>query len=203
LKCREFFDLVYTISVDRDDCFGSKFLMRDGIYNDPPQMCIRLSILQQKLSGLMAKDGIPNGLQSTTNDLISGGISGGVLYDDDQDVRLLCVCCILEILRLVPPPVTSDRNLVFIMKEIIFQISRLPSYDIGSAIGKRVYTLTFIFDTSTWNNLLFKKSVERGAANLLTSLFSTIISVFRLEQSKEGECLVTVIRMKIFSTTHA
>jgi hypothetical protein len=151
-------------------------------------MRLRLSVLEQKLSGLKAEDGIPNGLQSITNDLISGGI----LYDDDEYVRLLCVGCILEILRLVARPVTTDRNLVFIMKEIISQISRLPLYDILSVVGSRVYNLTFIFKDCIWNTLLFK-SVERGAKNLLPSLFSTMISVFRPEYSKDGVCLVLLL----------
>jgi sister-chromatid-cohesion protein PDS5 len=187
------------MSVDGEGVYEPTFLSRPGRKGD---LIIRLNSLHKSLNELgQDQNDLPEGLQSTATQLVSTKILG----HSDKDVRLLSVCCILDILKAFAPEAPyGDEDMVRIFEVIISQIRSLSTYEIGSTTGKKVVYILESLSTvkSCVIPVILVQTGVPGAEDLMTSLFDALISVFKPEHTEEGECLVAVIITNIFTSIH-
>jgi hypothetical protein len=118
-------------------------------------------------------------------------------------VRLLSVCCIVDILKFGSP--YGDEDMVRIFEEIISQIRRLSEYDIESETGNLIaYVLKSI---SSVNSCVIPVNLDEdgvpGSEILVASLFVALISGFKPEYTEDGEFLVVFLVLNICSAIHA
>jgi sister-chromatid-cohesion protein PDS5 len=172
------------MSVDGEGVYEPTFLGRAGRKGD---LIIRLNALHKSLNELgQDQNELPKGLQSTATQLVSAKILG----HSDKDVRLLSVCCILDVLKAFAPEAPyGDDDLVRIFEVIISQIRSLSTYDIGSTTGKKVAYILESLSTvkSCVIPVILVQTGVPGAEDLMTSLFDALISVFKPEHTEDGK----------------
>ena len=147
----------------------------------------RLNTLHKSLTTLSQEfSDRPSGLKSTAAQLVSDKI----LKHVDKDVRLLAVCCIVDIFRVFAPEAPyGDEEMIRVFEVINAQIRSLSNYEITSATGSKVlYILTSLATVkSCVVPVIMAQSGVQGAEDVMISLFDALISSFRPEHGEEGK----------------
>ena len=148
----------------------------------------RLNTLHKSLTTLSQElSDRPKGLKTTAAELVSDKI----LKHPDKDVRLLAVCCIVDIFRVFAPEAPyADEEMIRVFEVINSQIRSLSTYDITSTTGNKVlYILTSLSVVkSCVVPVILAQSGVQGADEVMISLFDGLISSFRAEHGEEGSC---------------
>jgi len=146
----------------------------------------RLNTLHKSLQSLSQDmSDRPSGLQSTAAQLVSEKM----LKHQDKDVRLLAVCCIVDIFRVYAPEAPyGDNEMVTVFEVINNQIRSLSTYEITSATGSKVlYILTSLATVkSCVVPVIMAQAGVPGADDVMAGLFEALISSFRADHGDEG-----------------
>ena len=146
----------------------------------------RLNTLHKSLQSLSQDlSDRPSGLQATAMQLVSEKM----LKHQDKDVRLLAVCCIVDIFRVFAPEAPyGDEEMVTVFDVINNQIRSLSNYEITSATGSKVlYILTSLATVkSCVVPVIMAQGGVPGADDVMAGLFDALISSFRADHGEEG-----------------
>ena len=164
--------------------YGFNILKRHAKNRD---LIIYLNDLHKALSQLSQEIiDRPKDLKDTALQLVSPKL----LSHSDKDVRVLCTCCIVDILRVFAPeaPFNNDDTLSA-FTAITNQLRGLATYDsVGSILSSKVYYILNSISTvqSCVVPVMLGKSGVFGADDVVTSMLEAILSSVRPEHPEEG-----------------
>lgn len=137
----------------------------------------------------------PQGLRSTALQLVSSKI----INYNDKDIRLLCTCCIVDVLRIFAPEAPySNEDMLKAFDAITSQIRGLATYDsIDNILCSKAYYILNSISTlkSCVVPVILAQSGVIGAEDVVVAMFEAILSSLRLEHPQESKnfCYVCVI----------
>ena len=140
-----------------------------------------LSKLHSYLSNLEQDCSKPIGLDAVASQLVSNR----VLCNDDKEVRLIAVCCIVDMLRLFAPNAPfSQPEFKIVFEILINQLRGLGAYEMNSGFGvKIVYIIVSL--ATVKSGLVLVELAQHGSLDLLESLFSVLLSCIRPHHDEE------------------
>lgn len=128
----------------------------------------------------------PKGLKQTALQLVSPKL----LNHTDKDVRVLCTCCIVDVLRVFAPEAPySNEDTISAFKAIATQLRGLAIYDSVSTIlsSKTFYILNSIATVqSCVVPVILVQSGVFGADDVVLDMFEALLSAVRPEHPEEG-----------------
>lgn len=128
----------------------------------------------------------PKGLKQTALQLVTPKL----LSHSDKDVRVLCTCCIVDILRIFAPeaPYNNDDT-ISAFKAIVTQLRGLATYDsVSSILTSKVYYILNSISTvqSCVVPVILGQSGVAGADEVVLAMFEALLSSVRPEHPEEG-----------------
>jgi sister-chromatid-cohesion protein PDS5 len=146
-----------------------------------------LNDLHKKLATIGQEDR-PKGL----NDVATHLIKRPLLSNSDRDVRLVSLCCLVDILRIYAPEAPfRDEDVIDVFEAIITQFRGLSTIKIDSATGALIFYLLNSLSAvkSCVIPVLLSQAGVRGASEVVASLFQTLLNAAHNDQSEAGKFL--------------
>lgn len=134
----------------------------------------RLSELQKKLAEI-SQDERPKGLHEIASELVSKRY----LEHSDKDVKLLVMCCLVDVLRVYAPDAPfSDKDMCKVYEGLVAQLKGLSTNAPDSAIGIRIFYILHSLSTvkSCVVPVILNQAQVPGANEIVYSLFESLIT---------------------------
>jgi len=147
------------------------------------EMVTHLSRLHKYLAEMNQENKRPQGFENTAVQLASPRY----LNNDDKEVRLLVICCIVDVLRLFAPYAPySNTQLSGIFDVLIVQLRGLstsgPNTGIGTKIGYIIVSLA-----SVKSCVVLVELAQSGHPEQLDSLFQVLIKSVKPHHDEQGK----------------
>lgn len=165
----------------------SKYAKKTDLVNYLNELHKSLSQLSQEINDR------PKGLKQTALQLVEPKL----LSHTDKDVRVLCTCCIVDILRIFAPeaPYNNDDT-IGAFKAIVTQLRGLATYDsVSSILTSKVYYILNSISTvqSCVVPVILGQSGVPGADEVVQAMFEALLASVRPEHPEEGAWNIMMI----------
>ena len=135
----------------------------------------------------------PKGLKQTALQLVAPKL----LSNTDKDVRVLCTCCIVDILRIFAPEAPfSNEDTISAFKAIVTQLRGLATYDsVDGILTSKVYYILNSISTvqSCVVPVILGQGGVSGADDVVQSMFEALLSSVRPEHPEEGIASIWIV----------
>eukprot|EP00601_Ochromonadales_sp_CCMP2298_P006844 CAMPEP_0173208958 /NCGR_PEP_ID=MMETSP1141-20130122/22822_1 /TAXON_ID=483371 /ORGANISM="non described non described, Strain CCMP2298" /LENGTH=211 /DNA_ID=CAMNT_0014135501 /DNA_START=122 /DNA_END=753 /DNA_ORIENTATION=+ len=126
----------------------------------------------------------PKDLKFTAQQLVSPKL----LSHSDKDVRLLSVCCIVDVLRVFAPEAPyNNEDTITVFEAITSQLHGLATHESAHIVSSQVYYILNSISTvqSCVVPVILEQSGVKGAEEVVVAMFEAILASVRPEHPEE------------------
>ena len=157
-------------------------------------LILHLSKLHSYLSNLNQESVKPAGLETISAQLVSNRI----LCNDEKEVRLVALCCIVDMLRLFAPNTPyTEPQFKTIFETLIIQLRGLSTCEMNTGFAVKIEYIIVLL-AAVRSCLVLVEFAQQGSPDLLESLFSVLLSSVRPHHKEECKYYYTICLFNLF-----